>query len=327
MVNKTNDPNNIQLSLPITEEAHSIAQALARQQPTLQKAEQVKLNTLAVSVVDTYLQMMSITTNIEASDSRNPFVCLGSDVADLMVTNLGRLECRPVKVDQHSCHIPIEVWQDRIGYVAVQLDEALEEATLVGFMSTVEAEEISLRKFQPIRALLQELHILQYPAIASARTPFINLSQWLRNEWQDAVEIGWQILETLFETPQVALIYRSLRDDPLSHPARRGKRLILETPQGAHSLILVMTPEVEHNTVEPTQELTITVEVVSADPAIPLPAGLRLLILDGSGELFKEVQSLPEDEYARSRIGGLPGERFSVQVALDDTRLIENFII
>jgi hypothetical protein len=316
MANTTININDWQLSLPITEEAIAIAQSLARQQPNAHKAEQVKLNTLAVSVVDTYLQMMSIPTNVAASDSRNPFVCLGSDVADLMVTDVGRLECRPVKADAQSCHVPIEVRQDRIGYVAVQLDEALEEATLLGFMSTIDinAEEIPLRQFQSLRRLLRQLHEL---------TPvrLTNLSQW----WQNIVEAGWQTLETLMSSPEVSLAYRSQRDVP--NPLRHGKRLTLTTSQGSHLLILVVTPEIELETNEAMSERTINLQVISADPQIPLPTGLRLIILEESGEVLREEQSLPDDEYVRSRIGGYPGEQFSVQVALDDTCITEHFVI
>ena len=341
MTNTTTNTNDWQLSLPITEEAIAIAQNLARQQPNAHKAEQIKLNTLAVSVVDTYLQMMSIPTNVAASDSRNPFVCLGSDVADLMVTHVGRLECRPVKADAQNCHVPLEVWQDRIGYVAVQLDEALEEATLLGFMSTIDldTEEIPLQQFQPLRTLLRQLHelaSLETPPVTSPvislATPLVtpaallsNLSQWLQNTF----ETGWETLETLMGTPNVVLEYsnRSLRDMPLSNPGRRSKRLTLETPQGSHSLILIVTPEIDPETTEAKPKRIITLRVISADPQIPLPVGLRLIILDESGAVFKEEQSRPHDEYLRSRIGGPPGEQFKVQVALDDICLTEHFVI
>ena len=327
MLGMTNEIQDYPLTLPLTDENHAIAQQFAAQQLTPSKATQVRLNTLAVSAVNTYLQMMDISTDLEASESRSPFLSLYGDVADLVIPGVGHLECRPVQAHEQTCRVPAEVWQDRIGYVAVQLDETLEEAKLIGFTPTVEAEETSLRQFQPIRTLLRRLHELTQQKAATppvtSSVMLTNLSRWLQN----TVETGWQTLEALFETSKVALVYRSLRDDPLSRPSRRGKPLMLETSQDVHSLILVITPEVEPNTVELTQELTITVEVVSADPAIPLPVGLRLLILDGFGELFREVQSLPEDEYVRSRIGGRTGEQFSVQVALGDTDVTENFII
>lgn len=327
MLGMTNNIENYPLTLPLTEADHEIAQQLAEQQPNPAKATQVRLNALAVSAVNTYLQMMDIPTDLEASESRSPFMNLYHDAADLVIPGIGHLECRPVQAQEQTCRVPAEVWEDRIGYVAVQLDEALEEAKLIGFTPTVEDEEIPLRQFQPIRNLLRRVHQLSHATEldSSVTSPALlsNLTQWL----QDTVETGWQTLETLLTTPQLATAYRSLRDDPLSRPTRRGKRLVLETPQQIHTLILLVTPEVEADTSTPTQEVTITVEVISADPSIPLPAGLQLLILEESGTVFREVQALPEDDYLRSRFGGQPEEQFTVQVALGDARVTEDFII
>ena len=76
MANSTSQTKDFSLSLPITQAARRIAQEFAAEQPTPQKSEQVRLNTLAVCVVNDYLQMMAIPTDLTANDSWNPVVRL-----------------------------------------------------------------------------------------------------------------------------------------------------------------------------------------------------------------------------------------------------------
>ena len=59
-------------TVPLSFEAHSIAQHFQRQQSPTQKAKQVYLNTLAVYAVDFYLRCLGFELNPEQSDSRNP---------------------------------------------------------------------------------------------------------------------------------------------------------------------------------------------------------------------------------------------------------------
>ena len=58
MTYHTNEIDEFALPLPITCAARREAQEFANQQPTAQKAEQVRLNTLAVHAVNDYLQLM-----------------------------------------------------------------------------------------------------------------------------------------------------------------------------------------------------------------------------------------------------------------------------
>lgn len=145
------------LSLPITCSVRTLAQEFASFQPTPQKAEQVRLNTLAVCVVNDYLQMMGIPTDISKSDSWNSVVRLCADVADLVVIGVGRLECRPVKAFEQTYYIPPEVWEERIGYVVVQINESHREATVLGFAHMATAEQSLVTELQPLENLLPRL--------------------------------------------------------------------------------------------------------------------------------------------------------------------------
>lgn len=105
-----NEKEDFSIFLPIAEPGRIIAKQFAGEQPTPEKAERVMFNTLAVWIANDYLQMLGIPTNISNSDSWNPVARLCADVADLEVTGIGKLECRPLKASQMLCSIPAETW-------------------------------------------------------------------------------------------------------------------------------------------------------------------------------------------------------------------------
>jgi Protein of unknown function (DUF1822) len=138
---------------PIGTEAHAIAQQ-TQQRHRGAKAKQVYLNTLAVSAVDFYLRCLGIETDWAASCSRDPVFQTLMDIADLEILHLGKLECRPLLPQADVVCIPPEVWSERIGYVVVQLNRSLQEATLLGFTTTVpESGEVAIAQLQAIADL------------------------------------------------------------------------------------------------------------------------------------------------------------------------------
>ena len=222
MIHKTETLEDLSIFAPITQQEREIAQQFANQQPTPQKAEQVYYNTLAVCSVNNYLRIMGILTDLGASDSWNPAVRLFHDVADLAVTDVGKLECRSLRrielgaevaqkpnsnhmqsqsIDTEPtsspkstspvCYIPSEVHDDRIGYVVVQIDDEQQEATLLGFTEKVETEELPISQLRSLKDLLKHIHQLKQSQ--SVKEP-VNLSQWLVNVF----ETGWQEIESLF---------------------------------------------------------------------------------------------------------------------------------
>ena len=144
MVANFQDIENVALILPITSETRVIAHDFATQQATKQKAAQILHNTLAILIVKNYLEMLGIATDLTNSDSWNPLMRTYDNVADLNILDLGKIECRPCKKSDTSCHIPMEVWDLRLGYVLVQLDDSLKQATLLGYVPKVTSEELSI---------------------------------------------------------------------------------------------------------------------------------------------------------------------------------------
>lgn len=160
MINNTKKIEEKSIPVSITQAALRMARQFADQQPTQEKKEQVYLNTLAVCVVNDYMEMMEIPTNLRASDSWNPAMHFYADVADLKLTGLGYLECRPVR-EGTLCYIPPEVPDDRTGVVVVKIDAELQEATLLGFTKTVRTGELSISQLQTVDDLLEHLDRLE----------------------------------------------------------------------------------------------------------------------------------------------------------------------
>ncbi|NEQ27775.1 MAG: DUF1822 family protein [Microcoleus sp. SIO2G3] len=291
------------LPLPIPQAAFSVADRFAARLPD-SKVVQVRLNTIAVCVVENYLQLMGIATDRAASDSWNPIMQLSADIADLQIVNVGRLECRPLLPNTQTCYIPPEVWEDRIGYVAVQVDEAQQQANLLGFVPTASAEELPLSQLQPIESLLDHLDRLLHPASA-----ITVLSQWL----QGAIEAGWQTVESLLNPPQLSPAFRG---DQAAAGIERGKLIAIGDRAIALTIELTLTPT----------EIEILLQVHPLD-APTLPPQLQLTILDDEETVFLEARSRQADDYLQLRFSGSAGERFSVQLAIDQISVTEEFMI
>ena len=318
------------LPLPITEAARAIAQKFAAGQPTPEKVEQVRLNTLAVCVVNYYLQIIGIATDITVGDSWNPVVRLAADVADLEVTDIGSLECRPVRADQKNCYIPPEVWEDRIGYVVVEFDELLREAKVLGFIQTAATEHIPISELQPLEDLCDRLSQLKQPiveVIHELPLQYVTcLSQWLENVF----DISWQTIEALLGSTQTNLAFSFRRNDNSQETSsqhyeasvRRAKLIDLGLQLAGHSVALI----VELRQASP-QKTDILIQVHPTGSQTYLPPLLQLIVFDESKEIFLEAQARSADNYIQLQFSGEPRERFSVKIALGDVSITENFVI
>jgi Protein of unknown function (DUF1822) len=311
---------NLALPLPLTQRAQTIADQFARRQPTAQKAAQVRLNTLAICVVNDYLQMMGIPTDLTGGDSWNPATQLGADVADLEVLGVGKLECRPV-LSRSTYAVPPEVWEDRIGYVVVQIDEAVREAHLLGFVEQAAQEESPIDELRSPEALLEHLNRLMRPVASlissvPVRVLQVNLSRWLQNTY----EAGWQAVESLLNPPNLAYGFRGMSTaEPPESPLRRAKLIDLNI-QMPHPVALVveLTPD--------AQQTDIRLQLHPTGQSY-LPPQIRLAVLDASGATFLEAQSREADNYIQLQFRGTPNETFQVLVAIADASVVESFVI
>jgi hypothetical protein len=292
------------LTLPLSFEAHSLAQKYSERQFSPQKAQQVYLNTLAVYAVDFYLRCMEFETDWPASDSQNPLMLKLLDVADLDIKGIGKIECRPVLPNAEFCAIPPDVWQDRIGYVAVQLSQSLQEATILGFTKTA-AAEIPRSSLQPVDDLLAYLNRLQQQKPVS-----------LRNWFDDIFAEGWQAIEEILHPEQFEWAF-SRRSATL---ITRGQQIDLGMQLANKSVALIVTLPPEEDS-----EVEIKVQVYPVGGESNLPEGLKLTIMDDSGETVLEAKSRECDSFIQQEFSAESGEEFGVVVSLGEAKITQYF--
>jgi len=292
------------LTLPLSFEAHSLAQKYSERQSKSQKAQQVYLNTLAVYAVDFYLRCMEFETDWSASDSSNPLMLKLLDIADLDIKGIGKIECRPVLPNAEFCAIPPDVWQDRIGYVAVQLSQSLQEATILGFTKTA-AAEIPRSSLQPVDDLLAYLNRLQQQKPVS-----------LRNWFDDIFAEGWQAIEEILHPEQFEWAF-SRRSATL---ITRGQQIDLGMQLANKSVALIVTLPPEEDS-----EVEIKVQVYPVGGESNLPEGLKLTIMDDSGETVLEAKSREFDSFIQQEFSAESGEEFGVVVSLGEAKITQYF--
>lgn len=305
--------NNIMESLtflvPLSREAHQIADQFRQQQLNPPKAQQVYLNTLSVYAVNFYLKCMGFQPDWNKSDSFDPMMQKFSNTADLNVLNLGKFECRPVCAEEQIVSIPLESMNGRRGYFAVQLNPMLTQAKILGFIQKVVAEEVFLTELKSLDFFLQ---------YASKLENAVQLNQWLKNTF----EVGWETIETLFSTPKIA--WRSLNSDALAAVnsdlgVERIKTFNLEPTGDKLGLLVRLQPKTEVN-------MGISVELYPANQQVYLPHHLQLMLLDESGKTVMQAEAR-SSKNIQLKFNGESGEIFTVKVVLGNTFIVETFVI
>lgn len=296
-------PDNIALRLPITSDAIEVAQRFSQSQPPATR-KRIILNTLAVYTVHNYLEMMGFPTDLQAGDSWNPIASMCMDVADLAVTGIGKLECRPVTLAEREYLIPPEVWLDRIGYTFVRLNLETRTATIQGFTPYAKAT-ISPARLRSPEELIDQLHSLM-------AKPIVKLDRWL----QETIEGVWQTVESLFPTSEFA--FRAVP----SNAIRRAKVLDLGIQLQGNKVALVveLTPD-------PTTDRThIRLQVHPLD-RLSLPPQLQLSVIDDEDRIVLETTSRAADDTIQLQFSGTVGENFVVNIVLGEARITEQFVI
>jgi hypothetical protein len=330
-----NNSRNISITIPITKSDQETAQRFAQEQPNREKAIQVYKNTLAVLVTKTYLEWLSIPVELEASHSWNLPGQLGADIADLKVSGAGRLECRAMWSNTTVCHVPPEVWHDRIGYVVVQIEPSFKTATILGFVREVFAEELLLDELQPLDALLQHLNQLKdkptLEGVWLTRTSAPTSTQRSDDIAQRVTKFfrfGWQKVEDLLNPSQRNLVFqfRSLQESGHQTASatsfRRAKLIDLGMHLAEHTVALVVEfcPALDGSA-------EIRLQVHPMGNRKFLPPDLQLILLEGTGKVASTVQARNTDNYIQLKLRGQAGEQFGVTVALNQLSVTERFEI
>jgi len=298
-------------TVPFTREIRGLAQKNSRLQNSPEKAEQAYLNYLAIYAVKFYLECMGIGTNWQKSHSYNPAIASLMDLADLEITGLGKIECRPVLADEDTVNFPEEFWSDRIGYVAVKLDRSLEQGTVLGFVPAVQTKTLPINQLLPLEDFLEHLSAFQPKSM-------INLAGWLDNIF----EVGWQTVESLLEPQHAELAFNFRNKTTLTrgdNTIQRGKQINLERAGENVALCVGLKPMSK-------AEMDIWVEVYPTGGKEYLPQDLLLMVLDKDGEAVMQAQARTTKNI-QLQFTGESGETFSVKVALGDVSITEAFLL
>jgi Protein of unknown function (DUF1822) len=323
--------------VPLTLDAHHLAQTFRQQQANPRQAKQVYLNTLCVWAVNQCLQSMGIETDWESSHSHDPIRQALSDCADLVVANMGKLECRPVLPGASTVHIPMETWPDRMGYIAVQLDAELRVATLLGFVPQVNEEDVAIAHFHDLAPLWDALAATELtPASISDPAPALittsiatsaahQFSTWLQN----ALNQGWQTLDDLIAD------LTTLGNPPAF--ARGGSPALLPELDPSHSVSniccaklielglhlqqqrlvieITLTPDLDASDLALHPNIIVQLKLLPAQNA-NLPADIQFCLLDETGQPIPELETTSEagDDWLQLAFTGETGDRFSFQI-------------
>lgn len=316
----------------------AIAKAISERQEDPGRSSMVYQNSLATYAANFYLRCMGIPVDLGNSDSQDILFQMLSDTGALLLKDMGKLECRPVAHDANAMYVPEAVWGDRIGYLAVQLNQAGSEARLLGFVKAVESTTVPLNQLGSLSALLDHLEQLDSQTQAQAekvltthaarfleKSPVNRLSQWLDRTF----ESGWQLVEDLKDEWSIsqgepAIAFRqssstqSLAD---AEVIQRGKVLKF-SDQGKQSqlkLLVGFRPQV-------TDEYEVRVRLTPTHTPYLIP-GIKLFLLDDTKAEVFQAQTRAQNDSLQFIFSGGIGDEFSIKVAHENTTFEEVFVI
>lgn len=292
-------------------EPHHEAEQFRKNQSSSQKGKQVYLNTLALYATRFYLDCLGYEPDLTNSDGLNPVQQMLLGTAALAVTGYGQVECCPVLPGETEVEIAPELHYDRIAYVAVQLDDSLRTATLIGF-TTEAADRVSLEDLQPI----ENLPNLLSPTLAQQTSEQITqLGQWLQN----LADEGWQIVDDFINPRTLAFRTQTVDNNPVDNPDIIGRSKRISLNDHDITLAVGLLPLADN-------QIEIQVQVYATQPQTYLPTQLKLSVLDVDNQEVMQAEARAT-EAIQLRLTASPGEQFSLKLALQDSSFAERFII
>ncbi|AOX00226.1 hypothetical protein BJP34_12880 [Moorena producens PAL-8-15-08-1] len=292
-------------SVPITRDWYQLAETFSQEQHEPDKAQDVYLNTLAVYAVNFYLQCLEVETDLPASDSSNPALRSLMNVSDLMVKDWGKLECRPVLPGDQVCDIPPESRQDRVGYVVVEINQASNQAKLLGFAKTALGGSLEISTIDSLEQLINQL--------PEPESNVVNLREWLKGNFQ----VGWQSVSDLL-SPQLRPAFRNTEDQ--QQRAKPIDLFDLGLELAGNPVVLIITVRKID-----TETASVRAQIYPKGEALTLPPNLKLSILTATGEVFTEVTARSNDEFIQYQFNAQQGDDFGIQVSLGEASVTERF--
>ena len=215
--------------------------------------------------------------------------------------------------------------------------------------------ETSEAGFDYIQELFQtgELQELLGVPIRDVKLEPVNLSQWLQNNFAEAIQAGWQTIEEIFTTATASQTFRFLGNE-ISENSADNLIEILRTStddrslwKAADSLFQMDSSnstagrrrakfiELDNQTFilsigilqKANERIAIRAQVYSQNDLTHLPLNLKMIVLDEQGAIIKEIQPQSGAISIQWRFSGQIGDTFSVKIALNEVSITEDFVI
>jgi hypothetical protein len=299
----------LRFTVALSHEAHEIAEQSIRGITSRVKAKQVYANTLAVYAANHYFQCLGFNPDWQHSNSRNPLLIQLTNVADLEIKDVGKVECIPVLADAATdkpgqipeFQIPPESENERVGYMPVEINDDLTQATILGF-STQKSGGIKLTELRDLEYAIEYLTDLEQPAL-------VRLRDWLNG----LVDSTLEPLDRILNPNQLRLRYRGA--------VNGGQKIELHTPTGVVSSALV----IDVKSTEASEALNVLVQVYPREHN-ELPDGIKLTISDDTQTTMTAI-SKSGDNWIQLNFTAMFDEEFTVTVGLGDAEVLKKFVV
>lgn len=120
--------------IPISSTARHKAARMADLCRNADRRETMRRNLLATIAVHDYSRLQGYLPDLGESDCWNPILGRTGEVADLVVSQVGRFECCAIDPGRPTCPVPSEGQFRRTGYVMVEMDAEERWGWLLGFI-------------------------------------------------------------------------------------------------------------------------------------------------------------------------------------------------
>jgi Protein of unknown function (DUF1822) len=313
------------LTIDLDRIAHATAAKFAAQQRSIAKGRSVYLNTLAVCAVRQYLSATcQVDCDLERGDSWQIGMQIVANVADLMIPNVGKVECVAVLPTATEIQISAELIDERIGYVIVQFSDDLTSVKLRGFIDRVTTTTIAIdsSEIHSIDTLLDLVYDRQINHLQEF------LAGILGTGWEPIIPQTSATSETVSSATNREFALRNTINlperanyDPIGD-FTASKVINLRANISSIPLLMMIGLSTQAD-----GRVKVRIRIHAAGGAPMLPADLKLTLQAENGQHLSEIQYPEPMNFIQLQSFQLhPGTQFKIRVALDNSSFTESFI-
>jgi hypothetical protein len=315
--------NNLSsFTVNIDRPAHEWAAKFASCQTSIYRGRKVYLNTLAICAVRQYLSCVcQLDLDLDQGDSWQLELHSIMDAADLVIPNVGKIECLVLLPNATEILLPPVAIDDRIGYVIVQFSHDLNSVELLGFVAEPTSAIISIDQIQPLDQLLDLIYLSRVN----------NLGEFLAG----ILGIGWEPIENFMATNSTNAPANQefvLRNKIVSVPRNSsydsirdftaGKMINLRANISNIPLLLLIGLNQESD-----GQVKVKIRLHSGGNVSVLPANIELALQAANDDLLSQVKYPRAMGFIQLQSFKLQsGTEFKIHVALGSDGFTESFI-